>query len=193
MPEQTSSKSSSKDNSIGCSYIFFHCKRWSSTSLLNYYACQPSCSWSSEGMNTILKNTKVKGAEILPRWLKTETVVGPNQKLWARCPPHEQEFNHRYMSRPFFSHYTNLGFTNCARGQVSSPELSTLPLPWQSSRCSCSHACNVQAIKWQRFEAPLKRARVKEKDSTELVTRQFLSLYYIPTHVYARWTGTRKG
>lgn len=88
MPEQTSSKSSSKDNSIGHLYIFFHCKRWRSTSLLNYYACQPSCSWSSEGMNTILKdNTKVKGAEILPRWLKTGTVVGPNQKLCASCPP----------------------------------------------------------------------------------------------------------
>lgn len=144
-------------------------------------------------MNTMLKeNTKVKAEKILPIWLKRGTVVGPNQKHWASCPPHEQESNHGYISWPFFSHCTNLDFTTCAGGQVSSPELSTIPLPWQSSRCSCSHACSVQAIKQRRFEASLKRVRVKERDSAELVTRQSFSLCYIPTHVYARWTGTRK-
>lgn len=196
MPEQTSSKSSSKDNGIVCSCIFFHCKRWSSTSLLSYHAHQPSCSWSSEGMTTTLwlrEHTKIKPAEVLPRWLQTGIVVGPNWELRASHPLHKQNSNHGYISWPFFSHYTNLDFTNCAGGQVSSPELSTLMLPWQSPRCSCSHACSVQAIKWQQPEAPLKRAHVKETDSAELITTQSLSWYHIPTWGYARWTGTQKG
>lgn len=176
MPEQTSSKSSSEDNSLACSCIFFHCKRWSS-SLLSYHAHQSSCSWSSEGTTTTLclgEHTKVKAAKISPRQLKTGTVVGPYWELRTSHPPCKQDSNHRYISWPFFSHYTNLGYTNCAGGQVSSPELSTLVLPWQSPRCSCSHACSMQAIKWQHSEAPLKRARVMENDSAELTTRQSL-------------------
>ena len=75
------------------------------------------------------ENTEVKAAKILLRWLKTGTVVGPNRELRASHSPHEQDSNHGYISWPFFSHYANLGFTNCAGGQVSSPELSTLLLP----------------------------------------------------------------
>lgn len=177
-------------------YILPLCKKWRSTSLLSYHACQPSCSWSSEGMTATLwlrEHMEVKAAKILPRQWKTGTVVGPIRELRASHPPHKQNSNHGYVSWPFFSHYTNLGFTNSAGGQVSSPELSTLMLPWQSPRCSCSHACSMWAIKWQRSEAPLKRAHVKETDSAQPITRRSLSRYHIPTHGYARWTGTQKG
>lgn len=61
----------------------------------------------------------------------------------------------------YTGHFSDIILTlvsQTARGQVSSPELSTLLLPWQSPRCSCSHACSMQAIKWQRFEAPLKKS-----------------------------------
>lgn len=105
---------------------------------------------------------KVKAAKILPRWLKTRIVVGPNQELTASHSPHEQDSNHGdiyiYIYSGHFSHIILTLVSQTARGQVSSPELSTLLLPWQSPRCSCSHACSVQAIKWQRFEAPLKKS-----------------------------------
>lgn len=95
-------------------------------------------------------------------------MAGPNweHRTSYPCCQQDSDHNHGYLSLPFFSHYTDLGFTSCAGGQVSSPGLSTLGscFPDRVPDVAAVMLVTCRRLKWQLFDVPLKRAHGKGMD-----------------------------
>lgn len=93
-------------------------------------------------------------------------MAGPNLEHGTSYPRRQQDSDHGYLSLPFFSHYTDLGFTSCAEGQVSSPGLSTLGsrFPDRVPDVAAVMLVTCRRLKWQLFDVPLKTAHGKGMD-----------------------------
>lgn len=93
-------------------------------------------------------------------------MAGPNWEHGTSYPRRQQDSDHGYLSLPFFSHYTDLGFTSCAGGQVSSPGLSTLGsrFPDKVPDVAAVMLVTCRRLKWQLFDVPLKTAHGKGMD-----------------------------